>query len=90
MLSRALATVVPMTAQHTTALPPRASIQAVADHYDVVGQFSGQQRVLVGGREVHADNLVTTEYPRPIQWVADDSIWRYAGTYRVDLRIVAA
>lgn len=56
----------------------------------LVSQFSGQQKVVLGsGREVQADNVVTVEYPRWVQWVGDNSIHQYVGTYRVDLRICA-
>lgn len=57
----------------------------------LVGQFTGQQKVtLSDGKEVQADNFATVEYPHHVQWVADDSIYRYVATYRVDLRIMAA
>lgn len=58
----------------------------------LVGQFSGQQRVTMSdGTEVMADNVATVEFPRYVQWTADDTtIYRYVATYRVDLRIVAA
>jgi hypothetical protein len=56
----------------------------------LVGQFTGQQRVTLAGRDTLADNVVTTEYPRYAQWVTDDSIFRYVATYRVDVRIMAA
>lgn len=57
----------------------------------LVGQFTGQQKVVIsGGREVQADNVETVEYPFWTQWVQDNSIHRFVGTYRVDLRIMTA
>lgn len=54
----------------------------------LVGRFSGQQRVTISdGKEVLADNVETVDFPHHVQWVADDSFYRYVATYRVDLRI---
>lgn len=56
----------------------------------LVSRFSGQQKVAIsGGREVQADNVITVEYPHWIQWVGDNSIHQFVGTYEVHLRIMA-
>lgn len=57
----------------------------------LVSRFAGQQKVVIsGGREVQADNVETVEYPFWTQWDANNSIHRFVGTYRVDLRIMTA
>lgn len=56
----------------------------------LAGQFAGQEKVTISTGVVQADNVITIEGPVWQQWVNDNSIHRFVGTYRVDLRYVAA
>lgn len=56
----------------------------------LAGRFVGQQKVTISnGQIVQADDVSVFEPPHWVQWVEDNSIHRYVGTYRVDLRYAA-
>lgn len=80
---------------HTfAASKPVAQEEALLTHRRLqylAGQFADQQKVtLSDGRVVQADNVVTTEFPKWEQWDELNTLHRFVGTYRVDLRFVAA
>lgn len=56
----------------------------------LAGQFVGQQQVVLdSGQVVYVDDVAIVEHPHPVQWINDNSIHRYVGTYRIPLRFIA-
>lgn len=55
----------------------------------LAGQFTDSKAVTISTGVVAADNVTTEEGPVYIQWVNDNSIYRYVATYVVELRYIA-
>lgn len=72
----------------------QAQAEAMDTHRRILllaGQFTGQQQVVLdNGQVVYADDVEIIEHPHEVQWVGDNSIYRYVGTYRIPLRFAAA
>jgi hypothetical protein len=72
---------------------PDAQYEAGETHKRLLalaGQFTGQQKVTISdGQEVYVDDVKVIESPHFVQWDDENSLYRFVGTYRVDLRYVA-
>ncbi len=80
---------------HTFALTKaNAQAEAMKTHdriLSLASLWAGQQKVtMFDGSEVYADNVVITEFPHWVQWDNQNTMHRYIGTYRIDLRLIAA
>jgi hypothetical protein len=74
----------------TKELAQAASIDTHRRLFLLAGQFQDQQKVtLNSGQVVQADDVICDEFPVRQQWVKDNSIERFVGTYTVPLRYVA-
>lgn len=70
-----------------------AQTEAMKTHDRILAlasQWAGQQKItLYDGREVYADDVVINEFPSWVQWDSQNTMHRFVGTYRIDLRLIA-
>lgn len=74
-------------AVHTfAATRPQAHAEAMKAHRRILA-LNGHHPVALNGKDIYVDRVVVIEEPAERQWVSDNSIYRFVGTYQLTLRI---
>lgn len=79
---------------HTFALTKvEAQAESMITHRRICllgGQFQGQSPVTMDdGSVVYSDGVTIDEFPHEVQWVPDNSIYRFVATYTIPFRYQA-